>query len=58
MPGFVAGYWVAFAGDKGTAMVVFDSKDGPQALADVARNAPMGAVSTESIEVGEVIAHA
>jgi hypothetical protein len=58
MPGFVAGYWVALSQESGTAMIVFDSEDSAQALATVARGAPVGAVTTGSIEVGEVMAHA
>src|SRR5208283_651562 len=57
MPGFVAGYWVSLSQDRGTAMVVFDSEDGAQALAAVAKGAPAGAVTPGTIEVGEVLAH-
>ena len=35
-------------------MVVFDSEDGAQALAAVAKGAPSGAVTSGTIEVGEV----
>jgi len=58
MPGFVAGYWVSLSQDKGTAMMVFDSEDAAQALAAVAKGAPAGAVTSGTIEVGEVMAHA
>jgi hypothetical protein len=58
MPGFVAGYWVSLSQDKGTAMIVFDSEDAAQALAGVAKGAPAGAVTSGTIEVGEVMAHA
>jgi len=58
MPGFVAGYWVATSADRGTAMVVFESEDGAQALAGVARDAPPGAVTAGTVEVGEVLARA
>jgi hypothetical protein len=58
MPGFVSGYWVALPEDKGIAMVMFDSEDSAQALADMAKSAPAGGVTTGSVEVGEVIAHA
>jgi len=57
-PGFIAGYWVALSGDKGTAMVVFDAEGSAQALAAQAQSAPAGSVTTDSIEVGEVMAHA
>jgi heme-degrading monooxygenase HmoA len=58
MPGFRAGYWVALSEDKGTSMIVFDSEDSARALAAMAENAPAAAVTTESIEVGEVLANA
>jgi hypothetical protein len=58
IPGFVAGYWVALSADKGTAMVVFDSEGSARALAAQAQSAPAGSVTTDSIEVGEVMGHA
>ena len=39
-------------------MVVFESEDGAQVLAGIARATPAGAVSTGTVEVGEVLAHA
>ena len=57
-PGFVAGYWIALSQDKGTAITVFDSEASAQALVAQTESAPAGAVTTESVEVGEVIAHA
>jgi hypothetical protein len=56
-PGFVAAYWIALSQDKGTSIAVFDSEASAQALVAQAESAPAGAVTTESIEVGEVIAH-
>lgn len=58
MPGFVAGYWVALSADKGTAMIVFDSEEAARALANFAHSAPAGAVTADSVEVGEVMAYA
>ena len=58
MPGFLAGYWVALSQERGTAMVVFDTEASAQALATVAQDARAGAVTTGSIEVGEVMARA
>jgi hypothetical protein len=58
MPGFVAGYGVSLSEDEGVAMIVFDSEDGAQALAAVAKDAPAEAVTSGTIEVGEVMAHA
>lgn len=58
MPGFVSGYWVALREDKGIAMVMFDSEDSARALAEMAKGATHGGVTTGSVEVGEVMAHA
>ncbi|MGA2320291.1 MAG: hypothetical protein ABSG95_06055 [Solirubrobacteraceae bacterium] len=58
VPGFVAGYWIALSQDKGTSIAVFDSEASAQALVAQVESAPAGAVTTESVEVGEVIAHA
>lgn len=55
MPGFVAGTWVAFSSeDRGTATLVFDSEEAAEALARIARQTRGGAVTTESVKVGEV----
>jgi hypothetical protein len=57
-PGFVAGYWLAFSHEEGTAMIVFDTEEAAQALATMARSAPSAGVTTGTVEVGEVMAHA
>ena len=57
-PGFVAGYWVALSDRSGTSIEVFDSEDQAKALAAQAKAAPAGAVRIDSIDVGEVVAHA
>lgn len=58
MPGFVAGYWIALSEGKGTAIHVFDSDTSAQALIARVESSPAGAVTTESVEVGRVIARA
>jgi hypothetical protein len=57
-PGFVAGYWIALPDNKGTSTAVFDSEAGAQALVTQMAAVPAGAVTVDSVEVGEVIAHA
>jgi hypothetical protein len=58
MPGVVTGYWVDTDDNTGTSITVFESEDGANALADMARNSPpSNAVTTTSIKVGEVMAH-
>ena len=58
MPGFVAGYWVALGADRGTSIIVFDSQEAAQALANFAQGAPYASVTPKAIQVGEVLAHA
>ena len=58
MPGFVAAYWIALAPGTGTAIHVFDSEASAQALVAQVASAPAGVVRTESVEVGQVMAHA
>jgi hypothetical protein len=56
-PGFVAGYWVRLDGGRGTAVVVFESKDAARSAAAEAQ--PPGDLMTfDSVEVGEVVANA
>jgi hypothetical protein len=56
-PGFVAGYWVGLEGGRGTSIVAFDSEENARAAAERARG--MGEfVTFDSVEVGEVVAHA
>jgi ribosomal protein L35AE/L33A len=56
-PGFVAGYWVRLAGNKGTSIVAFDSEEQAQTASEQVRMG-RGAVTFDSVEVGEVVAHA
>ena len=56
-PGFVAGYWVRLSGDRGASVAAFESEDAAQAAADQAQP-PGDFVTFDSVEVGEVVAHA
>jgi hypothetical protein len=51
---FVDGYWVSLSQDQGTAMIVFKSEEGAQALANVVHDTPSMAV--RKVEVGPVMA--
>ena len=57
-PGFVAGYWIALAGNRGTSTILFDSEAAAQGLVTMVHAAPTGGVRVDSVEVGEVIAQA
>jgi len=60
-PGFVAGYWTRSEDNRGTGMAVFESEDGARAVAERMESEGVpdpDAVTIESIEVREVVAHA
>jgi hypothetical protein len=58
-PGFQAGYWT-WKDNTGLSMVVLDSEDAANQVAERARQMiqDIDAVSLESVEVREVVAHA
>jgi hypothetical protein len=56
-PGFVAGYWVRLQGGRqGRATIVFESEDAAQGARGQIEPAP--GVTLESVDIGEVVAHA
>ena len=56
-PGFVSGYWVRLeGGDRGRAVVVFESEDGARGAREMIQPAP--GVTLESVDIGEVVANA
>lgn len=58
-PGLVNGYW-ARSGSNGGSMIVFDSEDAANAMAERIRgdeHPPEEAATIASIEVREVVAH-
>ena len=57
-PGFVAGYWVGLGEKGGRAVIVFESEEAARGLADQIQSLPGDEVTFESVDVGEVIAHA
>lgn len=57
-PGFVAGYWTNPGGDKGAAMIVFESEEAATNVAETIRQAPNEHITFDSIEIAEVVAHA
>jgi hypothetical protein len=58
-PGFVAGYWTRSEdGSNGQSMIVFESADAAQAVADRIRSEVPEGVTIESAEVREVVASA
>jgi hypothetical protein len=57
VPGFVAGYW-ARKDAKGMSMVVFESEEVANGMAERVPSLVPDAVTFESVEVHEVVAHA
>jgi hypothetical protein len=56
-PGFVTGYWVALPPNQGRATIVFESEEAARGLVDQLPP-PDDAVTIDSTDVGEVVAHA
>ncbi|MDQ3587399.1 MAG: hypothetical protein M3433_07715 [Actinomycetota bacterium] len=57
-PGFVAAYWVGIEEDQGRSMLVFESEDAARGVANQIASPPNGAVTVDSVDVGEVVEHA
>ena len=55
-PGFVAGYWVEFERNRGTAVLVFETEEAARGAAQAP--SPGDFITFDSIEVGEVVANA
>jgi hypothetical protein len=59
-PGFVTAHWVKLGENSGASMVIFESEEAAQAAVQQLRAnpPPSGAVTIDSVEVGEVVEHA
>jgi phosphoribosylamine-glycine ligase len=57
-PGFVAGYWVRVAENRRASVVAFESEETARAAAERVATRPPEAATIDSVEVGEVVAHA
>jgi hypothetical protein len=57
-PGFVAGYWARGDDGTGLAMVIFESEDAAKNTSERVPSMLTDAVTLESVEVREVVAHA
>ncbi len=58
VPGFVAGYWTNIEGNQGASMVVFESEEAARQVLEQGERPPADVATVESVEVGEVVAHA
>jgi len=57
-PGFVAGYWLRPVDDQGLGVIVFEAEEAAKNVAEQVQAPPDNAVTLESVEVREVVAHA
>ena len=57
-PGFVAGYWLRPVDEQGLGVIVFESEEAARNVAEQVQASPDDAVTLESVEVREVVAHA
>ncbi len=57
-PGFVAAYWVASGENEGTSLLVFDSEDAARQAVEGGDPPPSDVLTVDSLEIGEVVAHA
>jgi len=57
-PGFHAGWWVTIDNARGRGTIVFESEDAARSVAGMIDQQPGEFVTVDSIEVGEVAAHA
>ena len=57
-PGFVAGYWVQSNENRGTSVVVFESEDAVRRVSEASPRFETDAFTVDSVEIGEVVAHA
>jgi hypothetical protein len=57
-PGFVAGYWMRPAENKGWSVILFESEKAARTASESIESPPTGEVTVESVQVQEVVAHA
>lgn len=57
-PGFVSGVWLEHGEGKGHSVVVFESQDAADRMAEMVRSVAPSGVTIETVSVHEVVAHA
>jgi hypothetical protein len=57
-PGFKAGYWVEAGEGRGQALIVMESEEAANAMAEAIRGNPDGPARILDVRVGEVVAQA
>jgi hypothetical protein len=57
-PGFLAGFWVQTGETGGTSLIAFESEEAARRVAENSPRVQTDALTVDSVELGEVIAHA
>ena len=57
-PGFITGHWTKVGENRGMSMLIFDSEEAARNVADGDDRPPEDVVTVDSVDVGEVVAHA
>jgi len=59
-PGFVSAHWVRLGDNSGTSMLIFETEEAAQAAVEQLKTnpPPTGAVTINSVEIGEVVEQA
>jgi len=57
-PGFVSAYWVQTRAGAGTSVIVFESEEAVRRVAEGTPRVQSDALTVESVDFGEVVAHA
>lgn len=57
-PGFVSGFWMEAGDAKGHSVVIFESEEAANRMAEQVRSNAPSAVTIDSAEVRAVVAHA
>lgn len=57
-PGFVSGFWMEAGEGRGHSVVIFESEEAAKRMADQVRSNAPSAVTIDSVDVREVVAHA
>lgn len=57
-PGFIRGTWMNLEREKGRGIMVFESEEAAQNVANMLGQVEEGSITVESVEVGEVDASA
>lgn len=57
-PGFVSGFWMEAGDGKGHSVVIFESEEAANRMAEQVRSNAPSAVTIDSVDVRAVVAHA